>query len=79
MIASGMEQLGGGISHSAVSLYVKNIPDEPENLTLRLLQEMQDELREVRWSQDNTNEKITDLTRRVDGNTLTFNLVAGVV
>ena len=50
--------------------------DEPENLTLRLLQEIREEMREMR---SELTERITDLTQRVDGNTLTFNLVAGVV
>lgn len=45
--------------------------EEAENLTLRILQEMRSKLDEI-------DVKITDLTQRVDGNTLTFNLVAGV-
>ena len=32
----------------------------------------------MRKAQEDTNERITDLVQRVDGNTLTFNLVAGV-
>lgn len=59
--------------------YIRHMNDEPENLTLRVLQEMRDEMREMRKAQDDTNEKITDLVQRVDGNTLVFNLVAGVV
>lgn len=43
--------------------------EEPENLTIRLLQELRAEMQEMR----------TDLTQRIDGNTLVFNLVAGVV
>ncbi len=50
--------------------------DEPENLTLRLLQELREEMRAMR---SDLAERMTDLTQRVDGNTLTFNLVAGVV
>ena len=42
--------------------------DEPENLTLRLLQEMREEIREMR----------ADLTNRIDGNTLLLNMVAGI-
>lgn len=49
---------------------------EPENLTLRILQEMRDDMRS-QFAE--LNERISDLTQRVDGNTLTFNLMAGVV
>lgn len=42
--------------------------DVPENLTLRLLQELRAELRELR----------KDLTQRIDGNTLILNLLAGL-
>lgn len=55
------------------------MPDEPENLTLRTLQELRDEVRAIRASQVDTNEHIADLVQRVDGNTIVFNLVAGVV
>ena len=50
--------------------------DEPENLTIRLLQELRAELRGFRSDAD---QRFKDLTQRVDGNTLVFNLVAGVV
>lgn len=52
------------------------MPDEQENLTLRILQEIRDEMR-ARFS--GLDESVKDLGQRVDGNTLTFNLVAGVV
>lgn len=42
--------------------------DSPENHTIRLLQEMRSEMRELR----------TDLTQRIDGNTVLLNLIAGV-
>lgn len=45
--------------------------EEAEKLALRILQEMRSKLDEI-------DVKITDLTQRVDGNTLTFNLVVGV-
>ena len=43
--------------------------DEPENLTIGLLQELRKELQETR----------KDLTTRVDGNTLLLNMLAGGV
>ena len=53
--------------------------EEPDSLTLRLLQEMREEMRGLRQAQAETNEKIADWVQRIDGNTLTFNLVAGAV
>lgn len=57
--------------------------DEPENLTLRILQEMREEIRSrlgvIESKITGLDEKFTDLTQRIDGNTLVFNLVAGVV
>lgn len=57
--------------------------DEPENLTIRLLQELrrgQDEMRnEMREEIRELRSEVKDLTQRVDGNTLILNLVAGVV
>lgn len=53
--------------------------DEPENLTIRILQEIRDEIRDMRTEIGGVGEKLTDLTQRVDGNTLILNLVAGVV
>ncbi len=59
-------------------VYVANRPDGPENLTLHILQELRDNVREIRKAQDNTDHKLSDLVQRVDGNTIVFNLVAGV-
>ena len=59
--------------------YVCVVATEPENLTVRILQELRDEVQQVRRAQDETSERLTDLTQRIDGNTLVFNLVAGVV
>ena len=56
--------------------YNRAMADEPENLTLRLLQEIREEMREMR---SDLSGQIKDLTQRVDGNTLTLNLIAGVV
>lgn len=50
--------------------------DEPENLTLRLLQELRQEMRDMRGEM---NEQFADLTNRLDGNTLLLNIVAGLV
>ena len=55
------------------------MPEEPENLTLRILQELREEFRDMRRAQEATSEQIADLVQRVDGNTIVFNLVAGVV
>lgn len=49
--------------------------DEPENLTLRLLQELRAEMKEMR---SEMHEMRTDLTQRIDGNTMILNLIAGV-
>lgn len=56
--------------------YRGGVADGPENLTLRILQEIRDEVRELRAEME---ERFTDLTQRVDGNTLVLNLVAGMV
>ena len=52
--------------------------DEPENLILRLLQEMRFDMQKLQASQIETQEQIKDLSQRVDGNTLILNLIAGV-
>ena len=56
--------------------------EDVENHTVRLLQEMRSDF-DARFSAidakfDAFNERLTDLVQRIDGNTLTFNLVAGV-
>ena len=57
--------------------------DEIENHTIRLLQEMRGQIEglaaEVRSRFDAMEERFTDQGQRTDGNTLVFNLVAGVV
>lgn len=53
--------------------------DEPESLTIRLLQEMRGELTAIRADIGELRDEVKDLRRRVDGNTLILNLVAGVV
>ncbi len=64
--------------------------EETENHTIRLLQEMRLQIERTNAQIERTNtrieemrdqisEQITDLVQRIDGNTLVFNLVAGVV
>ncbi len=60
--------------------------EEPENLTLRILQELRGDMQALRRGQDDIRsdiqelrDEVKDLTQRVDGNTLILNLVAGVV
>ena len=60
--------------------------EETENHTIRLLQEMRLQIERTNTQIERTNtrieemrDQITDLVQRVDGNTLVFNLVAGVV
>lgn len=53
--------------------------DEPENLTVRLLQEIRSDIQALHRGQEELRGEIKDLTQRVDGNTLILNLVAGVV
>ena len=59
------------------------MPDEPENLTIRLLQEMREGLTRLESRMEerfgDIDDRITDLVQRVDGNTLIFNLVAEMV
>ncbi|MBB4211944.1 hypothetical protein EV659_10782 [Rhodothalassium salexigens DSM 2132] len=52
--------------------------DEPENHTLRLLQEIRETLEDMRKDISSLREEIADLRLRVDGNTLVLNMVAGV-
>ena len=52
--------------------------DDVDNLTLRLLQEIRSEIGSINERFDAMNGQIADLVQRVDGNTLVFNLVAGV-
>ena len=49
--------------------------DEPENFTIRLLQELRTEMREMR--QDLTS-RVEDLSTRVDGNAVILNMLAGM-
>ena len=55
---------------------------EPKNLTIRILQEMRDELRArfegIDRKRQVIDQRCDDMTQRFDGNTLTFDLVAGV-
>ena len=53
--------------------------EEPENLTIRLLQEIRADQQAMRGELGELREEVKDLTQRVDGNTLILNLVAGVV
>lgn len=50
--------------------------DETENHTIRLLQELREEMRGMRAE---FTERMDDLTNRVDGNTLILNMIAGLV
>ena len=43
--------------------------EEPENHTIRLLQELRSEMREMR----------VDLTQRIDGNAVLLNMLAGLL
>ncbi len=49
--------------------------EEPENHTVRLLQEMRAEMREMR---SNFSDRFDELSLKVDGNTVLLNMVAGV-
>ena len=64
--------------------------DEVESHTIRLLQEMRAEIRDLRADMtagfgdvgkrfDEVEERFDDLTNRVDGNTLILNMLAGLV
>lgn len=57
----------------------RQMADDPDSLTLRILQELREEMRQMRSAQEATNDHIAELVQRVDGNTLVFNLMAGVV
>ena len=53
--------------------------DEPENLTIRLLQEIRSAMQAIRSDIHELRGEVKGLTQRVDGNTLILNLVAGIV
>lgn len=55
------------------------MPDEPENLTLRLLQEVRGEIREIRDEQREQRSMLKDLKNRIDGNTVMLSMLAGMV
>jgi hypothetical protein len=50
--------------------------DDPENLTLRVLQELREEMRHLRIEMQETKEAVRN---RVDGNTPLLTMVAGLV
>ncbi len=50
--------------------------EEPENHTIRLLQELRAEQREMRAE---LGEMRADLTQRIDGNAILINMVAGLL
>ena len=56
--------------------------DEPENLTIRLLQEIRAEMREMRTDLsarvDGLSTRVDDLSTRVDGNAVILNMLAGM-
>lgn len=58
---------------------MREMPDEPENLTLRLLQELRDEMGGLRTEMQETKEAVREVRNRVDGNTLLLTMVAGLV
>ena len=51
--------------------------DEPDNLVLRLLQDVRADVQAVKSKVDSLDEHFAELKRSVDGNTIVFNLVAG--
>jgi polyhydroxyalkanoate synthesis regulator phasin len=53
--------------------------EEAENLTIRLLQELRAQQNRTDARIEEVGDRITDLIRRIDGNTRVFNLVAGAV
>ncbi len=53
--------------------------EETENHTIRLLQEMRLQIERTNTRIEEMRDQITDVIQRIDGNTLVFNLVAGVV
>ena len=55
------------------------IADEPENLILRFMQEMRVEHREFREEQREQRSLLKDLKNRIDGNTVTLSMLAGMI
>lgn len=57
--------------------------EEPENHTVRLLQEMRAEMREGRADTQALRKEVRemreDLTNRIDGNTIILNMLAGLL
>ena len=54
--------------------YMPNMAEEPENLTLRIVQEM----RGVREEQREQRSMLKDLKNRIDGNTVMLSMLAGM-
>jgi hypothetical protein len=56
--------------------------EEPDNLTIRLLQDMRSDLQtlraELKTRIDGLNERFDEVDLKIDGNTVLLNLVAGV-
>lgn len=59
-----------------------SMADEPENLMIRLLQEIRTEMREMRGDLtgrvDGLSTRVDDLSTRVDGNAVILNMLAGM-
>ncbi|WP_174297564.1 hypothetical protein [Sphingomonas bacterium] len=53
--------------------------EETDNLTIRLLQGLRAQLGQTNARVAELSDRFTDLTQRVDGDTLVFTAVAGVV
>jgi hypothetical protein len=53
--------------------------DDPENLTLRVPQDLREEMRHLRIEMQETREAVREVRNRVDGNTPLLTMVAGLV
>ena len=65
----------GSLASDRIARYVLAMAEEPENLTLRLLNDLRDEVQQLRAEQ---REMRKDLTQRVNGITLMLSIVAGM-
>lgn len=58
---------------------MSSVADDPEDLMLRLLQEIREDLRQVHDDLREQRVMLKDLKNRIDGNTVVLSMLAGMV
>ena len=67
------------LAFTCVAGYVMTMSEARENLTLRLLQELRDEVRQIREEQQDHGSMLKDVKNRIEGNTVMLSMLAGMV